>query len=180
MEPVPIPRGAEPIQENVMNKVKKSTLGGLALAAVLGGGALTAAALPASAADTPATSSPSSSSSTPSSGSTTDGGAGQGAPDPSKGGHQANGITEQLLTGDTAAKVTAAALAANPGATIQRVENDAEGATYEAHILKSDGTAATVKLDASFNVTATESGGPGGAGGRAPGASNGSSSGSSS
>ncbi|MDQ6753088.1 MAG: hypothetical protein M3017_06725, partial [Actinomycetota bacterium] len=105
---------------------------------------------------------------------TTDGGTGQGAPDPSRGGHQANGITEQLLTGDTAAKVKAAALAANPGATIQRVENDAEGATYEAHILKADGTAATVKLDASFKVTATETGGPGaggGPGGRAPGGS---------
>jgi uncharacterized membrane protein YkoI len=76
----------------------------------------------------------------------------------SKGGHQANGITEQLLTGDTAARVEAAAIAANPGATVQRVETDAEGAAYEAHIRKADGTTATVKLDASFNVTATESG----------------------
>ncbi|HEV7168242.1 MAG TPA: hypothetical protein VGN49_09760 [Micrococcaceae bacterium] len=147
-----------------MNKLKKSALGGLALAAVIGGGALTAAALPANAAETVASSSPSSSSTTP--GTTAAGSTGQGAPDPSKGGHQANGITEQLLTGDTAAKVKAAALAANPGATIQRVENDAEGATYEAHILKSDGTPATVKLDASFNVTGTETGGPGG--GQAP------------
>ncbi|HAP88749.1 MAG TPA: hypothetical protein DCR15_02735, partial [Arthrobacter bacterium] len=86
----------------------------------------------------------------------------QPARDESKGGHVgANGVTEVLLTGDTADKVTAAALAANPGATIQRVENDAEGATYEAHIVKSDGTRATVKLDASFNVTGTETGGPG-------------------
>ncbi|HEY8295921.1 MAG TPA: hypothetical protein VIG41_11320 [Micrococcaceae bacterium] len=147
-----------------MNNLKKSALGTLALAAVIGGGALTAAALPANAADLTATSSPSSS------GTTTDGGTGLGSPDPTKGGHQANGITEQLLTGDTAAKVRAAALAANPGATIQRVENDAEGATYEAHILKSDGTAATVKVDASFKVTATETGGPGGGpGGQAPG-----------
>lgn len=146
-----------------MNKLKKSALGGLALAAVIGGGVLTAAALPANAAETTATSSTSSS---PSTGSTTDSGTGQSAPDPSRGGHQANGITEQLLTGDTAAKVRAAALAANPGATVQRLENDAEGATYEAHILKSDGTPATVKLDASFNVTATETGGPGG--GQAP------------
>ena len=82
--------------------------------------------------------------------------------DESKGGHQANGITETLLTGDTATKVTDAALAANPGATIQRVENDAEGAVYEAHIIKSDGTRATVYLDASFTVTSTETGGPGG------------------
>lgn len=161
-----------------MNKLKKSALGTLALAAVIGGGALTAAALPANAADLTATSPPSSSS-----GTTTDGGTGQGAPDPTKGGHQANGITEQLLTGDTAAKVTAAALAANPGATIQRVENDAEGATYEAHILKSDGTAATVKLDASFKVTATETGGPGASGapgGHAPDSATGSATGSAS
>jgi hypothetical protein len=52
------------------------------------------------------------------------------APDPSQGGHTANGITETLLTGDTAAKVTAAAQGAVSGATIDRVENDAEGATY--------------------------------------------------
>ena len=75
-----------------------------------------------------------------------------------KGGHQANGITEQLLTGDTAARVEAAAKAANPGATVVRVETDAEGAAYEAHIRKADGTSATVKLDASFNVTVTEAG----------------------
>ena len=75
-----------------------------------------------------------------------------------KGGHQANGITEELLTGETAARVEAAAKAANPGATVVRVETDAEGAAYEAHIRKADGTSATVKLDASFNVTGTETG----------------------
>jgi uncharacterized membrane protein YkoI len=73
-----------------------------------------------------------------------------------KGSHQANGITEELLTGDTAARVEAAAMAANPGATVVRVETDAEGAAYEAHIRKADGTPATVKFDASFNVTGTE------------------------
>ena len=73
-----------------------------------------------------------------------------------KGGHQANGITEQPLTGDTAARVEAAVKAANPGATVVRMETDAEGAAYEAHIRKADGTSATVKLDASFNVTGTE------------------------
>ena len=75
-----------------------------------------------------------------------------------KGSHQANGVTEQLLTGDTAARVEDAAKAANPGATVVRVETDAEGAAYEAHIRKADGTSATVKLDASFNVTGTETG----------------------
>lgn len=73
-----------------------------------------------------------------------------------KGNHQANGITEQQLTGDTAARVEAAATAANPGATIVRLETDAEGAAYEAHIRKADGTIATVKLDSSFNITGTK------------------------
>jgi ABC-type transport system substrate-binding protein len=78
--------------------------------------------------------------------------------DPAKGGHVgANGVKEQLLTGDVAAKVQAAALAAVPGGTIQRVENDAEGATYEAHMTKADGSHVTVKLDASFNVTSIDS-----------------------
>ncbi len=78
--------------------------------------------------------------------------------DPHMGGHTANGITETLLTGDTAAKATAAALAAVPGGTIERVETDAEGAVYEAHMTKADGSHVTVKLDANFNVTGTEAG----------------------
>jgi hypothetical protein len=45
-----------------------------------------------------------------------------------------------------------------PGGTIIRVETDSGGATYEAHIEKADGTTVTVKLDAAFNATATESG----------------------
>lgn len=134
-----------------MKTTMKSTLAGLALAAAIGGGALATTALPANAATTDSSQSGTSQSTT------------QAPPrDESKGGHQANGITETLLTGDTAMKVTEAALAANPGATIQRVENDAEGAAYEAHITKADGTRATVYLDASFNVTSTETGGPGG------------------
>jgi hypothetical protein len=87
----------------------------------------------------------------------------QGGIDTSKGGHVgANGKTEELLTGDTAEKARAAALAAVPGGTIQRVETDAEGATYEAHMTKSDGSQVTVKMDANFKVTGTETGGPGG------------------
>ncbi|TQJ33544.1 hypothetical protein [Arthrobacter sp. SLBN-122] len=89
----------------------KAGLAGLALAAAIGGGPLASAAFPANAATTD-----SSQSST------------QVPRDESKGGHQANGITESLLTGDRATKVTDAPKAANPGATIQRVENDAEGA----------------------------------------------------
>ena len=82
----------------------------------------------------------------------------QSSTDSAKGGHQANGITEQLLTGGTATRVRNAVLAANPGATVHRVESDAEGAVYEAHITKADGSRATVKLDGSFNITATEAG----------------------
>jgi len=81
------------------------------------------------------------------------------ADDPTKGGHVgANGIVEKLLTGTTADKARAAALAAVPGATIERVENDAEGATYEAHMVKSDGSHVTVKMDANFKVTGIETG----------------------
>jgi uncharacterized membrane protein YkoI len=72
--------------------------------------------------------------------------------------HQANGITETPLTGADADKATAAAQAAVPGATIDRVETDAEGATYEAHVTKSDGTKATVKMDSNFTVTSVEDG----------------------
>ncbi|BCW79793.1 hypothetical protein [Arthrobacter sp. NicSoilC5] len=134
-----------------MKNSMKSTLAGLALAAAIGGGALATTALPANAASTDSSQSGSTQSTA------------QAQPrDESKGGHQANGITETLLTGDTATKVTDAALAANPGATIQRVENDAEGTVYEAHIITADGTRATVYLDASFTVTSTETGGPGG------------------
>ena len=79
--------------------------------------------------------------------------------DPTKGGHVgANGVVEKLLTGTTADKARAAALAAVPGATIERVENDAEGAVYEAHMVKSDGTHVTVKMDANFKVTGIETG----------------------
>jgi hypothetical protein len=80
-------------------------------------------------------------------------------PDPGRGGHQANGITEELLTGDVAAQVEAAVVAVYPDATIERLETDAEG-IYEAHILQADGTRATVKLDESFAITGTETGGP--------------------
>jgi uncharacterized membrane protein YkoI len=77
------------------------------------------------------------------------------AHDPSKGGHVANGKTETLLTGDTAAKVKAAALAKVPGGTVERVETDADhGSPYEAHVKKSDGTELEVLIDKDFNVTA--------------------------
>src|ERR1019366_9128178 len=115
-------------KESMLRKFTKATLGGIAIATVVAAGAGVAFALPANAATLSASSTVASVVASPKPGST--------APDPTKGGHRANGITEVLLTGDTAAKVKAAVLAAYPGVTIQRMENDAEGATYEAHILK--------------------------------------------
>jgi hypothetical protein len=63
---------------------------------------------------------------------------------------------EQLLTGDTAAKVKAAALARYPGATVLRVETDSDG-VYEAHLTTSGGQRVTVEVDKSFKVTGEES-----------------------
>ncbi len=64
---------------------------------------------------------------------------------------------ETLLTGDTAAKVKAIALAKVPGATVVRVETDADGnAAYEAHLTKSDGTLATVYVDKDLNFVSVE------------------------
>ncbi len=87
--------------------------------------------------------------------------------DPSKGGHQYNGVTEQLLTGTTATKVKAAAEAAVPGGTVERVENDAEAnAPYEAHVVKADGSHVTVYVNADFTVKSVETdAGHGGHGG---------------
>ena len=71
---------------------------------------------------------------------------------------------ETQLTGDALAKVTAVAKDALPGATIVRVETDADGnAKYEAHAIESDGTMATVYVDDSFKLVRVETGGrPGG------------------
>ena len=80
--------------------------------------------------------------------------AGQQQHDPSQGGHTANGKTETLLTGDTAAKVKAAALAKVPG-TVQRVETNVDSsAPYEAHIVKSDGSELTVEINSDYSVNA--------------------------
>jgi hypothetical protein len=84
---------------------------------------------------------------------------------------------EKALPATDLATVKAAALKAVPGGTVYRVETDADGATYEAHMTKADGTHVTVKFDKSFKVTAIQSGmgaggpgGPGGAGGPGSGA----------
>jgi uncharacterized membrane protein YkoI len=64
---------------------------------------------------------------------------------------------QEALTGDTAAKVKAAAEAKVSGGTVERVENDADSSSpYEAHVTKADGTEVVVLVDSSFNVTSVD------------------------
>ncbi len=125
---------------------QKALLSGALVGAAIAGGAVgasvlgTAQAQTSSSSSTAATSDPST------------------AADANRGPHTANGITETPLTGDDLNKATAAAQAAAPGATIERAETDAEGAAFEVHVTKADGSEATVKLDASFTVTSIEDG----------------------
>jgi hypothetical protein len=143
--------------------VRKVAVGAALVATTLTGGAIGASLIGTSSAQTTSTTT------APSSGApAAPAGPNGGNFDPTKGGHTANGITETLLTGSDADKAKAAALAAVPGGTIQRVETDAEGAVYEAHMLKSDGTPVTVKMDKDFKVTGIETGGHGGPGGHGP------------
>lgn len=73
-------------------------------------------------------------------------------PNPSRGGHTANGKTETLLTGDVAAKVRAAAVAKVSG-TVERVETNVDDSVpYEAHIVKSDGTQVIVEVNSDYTV----------------------------
>ena len=131
-----------------MKFAQKALISGVMLGTAVAGGALGASFVGSAGAQTDNSSS--SSTTTPAATAT--------APDPSQGGHVANGITEEVLTGDTAAQVTAAAQGAVSGATVDRVETDAEGATYEAHMTKSDGTKVTVKVNADFSVASVEDG----------------------
>jgi uncharacterized protein YcfJ len=129
-----------------MNNVRKLAISAVAVGAAITGGAIGASVVGTAGAQTDSSSS--------SSAATDD-----ATPrDPSQGGHTANGITEELLTGDTATKVSDAAKAAVPDATIDRVETDAEGAAYEAHMTKSDGSKVTVKVNADFSVAGIEEG----------------------
>ena len=130
-----------------MNYARKVLVAGATAGTALLGGALGASLLGSAGAQTSATTAPSSGTS----GSTA-------APDPGHGPHQANGITETELTGDDASKAIAAAQAAVPGASVERAETDAEGAAYEVHMTKADGSEVTVKLDSSFTVTETVNG----------------------
>ena len=99
------------------------------------------------------------------SGSSATGVAGDGANDAGdRDGDRRGGHDEAALTGATADKVKAAALAKVPGATVVRLEKDSDGAVYEALLTKADGSAVTVKLNARFVVTGVETGGMRGGG----------------
>ena len=75
---------------------------------------------------------------------------------------------QQSVTGAAAEKIRAAVLAKVPGATIDRVEQDPQ--RYHVHITRSDGTRATARVNAQFEVTSVEAGGgPGGRGAGGPG-----------
>jgi uncharacterized membrane protein YkoI len=75
-------------------------------------------------------------------------------------GHQRS--DETALTGTTAAKVRELALAKVPGGSVVRVETDADGnAAYEAHMVKADGTPATVYVSKAFEVVSVQTGMPG-------------------
>lgn len=126
--------------------------GGVAVGAVVGG------LLPANAADT--------ATSTTSTTSTTSPSAAPSAPADSRPDgpvdeSKSQRPDEQLLTGDTASKVTAAALAKYPGATVLRVETDSDG-IYEAHLTTSAGARVTVEVGKDFVVTGEEAAPAGG------------------
>ena len=124
-------------------------------AVLLAGGAIAGGVLAGSLSANAASTTP-----TPSTGSNASGSGSGAAVDESK----SQRPDEHLLTGTTADKVRAAALAKYPGATIQRVETDSDG-VYEAHLTTSAGTRVTVEVGKDFAVTGLETGPSGGRGG---------------
>jgi hypothetical protein len=64
---------------------------------------------------------------------------------------------ETMLTGDTAAKVKAAALDKVPGGTVLRAEKGGRGdAAYHAHVRKADGSEVVVLVSSSFEATSVQ------------------------
>ena len=120
----------------MFTRIKRFTLGAIALAAVAGGGAaLGNAATPQSTATT-TTSSPS----IPAHGSAT---------------HE---DAETAVTGDAAAKAKAAAVKSVGSGTAGDVTGDFRGGGYEVTVTKSDGSTVEVHLDSSFNVLQDDAG----------------------
>ena len=90
-----------------------------------------------------------------------------GAPGAGQHGPRGPRAGETALTGDTLAKVTAAAVAKVPGATVDRAETDADGnAKYEAHMTKADGSHVTVYVNEAFAAVSVETAPRGPHGGR--------------
>jgi uncharacterized surface anchored protein len=138
-----------------MEKKKTALLASAGVAGLLAGGVLMGT-MSATAADgtvtTPNSASSSESGTPPAAGN----GSGNGNTDPTK----PMRSDEELLTGTTLAKVTAAVKAKYPDATFQRVETDSDG-VYEAHLLV-DGKPVTVEVDKSLAITGTEAAPTGG------------------
>lgn len=138
---------------NQISRTQRLVAGGALVLAGLGVGAAVATTGAASAEGTSGTTTVAGSAPTTGTGST------PAAPDPSK----PMRSDEKLLTGTTAEKVRAAALAKYPGATVERVETDSDG-VYEAHLVTKAGDHVIVQVGKDFSVTGTQTGGPGGPG----------------
>ena len=137
-------------QTSMARSARRWGTGAALVAAGLAGGVVLAGTVTANA----ATPTPSATSSASSGTSTT-------PPAPTADQSQPQRSDEKLLTGDTAAKVTALALGKYPNATIQRVETDSDG-VYEAHIITTAGDHIIVQVGADFTITGTQTGGGGG------------------
>ena len=150
-----------------MNRNPKRLRKVMVSSALLAGVTLGGAGVASAATGSSTTTAPSSSSAAGTSGAPPTGTPPAGAPDPAT---MTHGPNETLLTGTDLSQATAAAEAAEPGATVIRAETDSSGdAKYEVHMKKSDGTFVTVELDSSFSVTGTTTGfGAGPAGSKAP------------
>lgn len=134
---------------------------GVALVGAIAGAGIIAASVAANAADsTPTAAASATSTGAATTSSTADSDAGTPAQTGTVDESKSVRSDEHLLTGTDASSATAAALAAYPGATIQRVETDSDG-VYEAHIVTTAGERVIVQMDASFTVTGTQTGGPG-------------------
>jgi len=150
-----------------MNRNPKRLRKVMVSSALLAGVTLGGAGVASAATGSSTTTAPSSSSTAGTSGAPPTGTPPAGAPDPAT---MTHGPNETLLTGTDLSQATAAAEAAEPGATVIRAETDSSGdAKYEVHMKKTDGTYVTVELDSTFKVTSTATGfGRGPAGGKAP------------
>jgi uncharacterized membrane protein YkoI len=75
------------------------------------------------------------------------------------------GMAEEVLTGQIATDVTAAAQTAAPGSTVDMVETNGRGDGYEASVNAADGTQSKINFDLDLNVVDVSTGGGGHEGG---------------